>query len=301
MDYKPNYINLFYNGSLKERAILAKNHLKQCCLCPHECSIDRTRETGFCKASDKAIVASFGPHFGEETELVGTNGSGTIFFGYCNLRCVFCQNYELSFGGEGEVTSDENLAEIMIKLQDKYRCHNINFVSPTHFVANILNALLLAVEKGLRIPLVYNCGGYEKADIIELLNGVIDIYMPDFKYDAEGKGQKYSLVKDYPAQVKKSLIKMDRQVGGIKVDNKGIAYRGLFIRHLMMPGGLDETKKILDFISGELSPDCLVNIMDQYYPAHQAHRYTELNQRVTKEAWQEAMSYAKKLGLRTVM
>ena len=299
MAFQPNYIKLFRDNSLRKKADLAKKHLEQCCLCPHQCGVNRTIETGFCKASDKALVSSFGPHFGEEAELVGINGSGTIFFGYCNMRCVFCQNFDLSFDGEGDLISDEKLADIMIELQNKYHCHNINFVSPTHFIPNILAALIIAVNKGLSIPLVYNCGGYEKVEILKLLNGVIDIYMPDFKYNLQERGQKYSLAADYPTHVKQSLIEMDRQVGGLKVDDDGIACKGLIIRHLMMPGGLEETKQILDFISTELSKDCLVNIMDQYYPTHQAHKYKELTQRVTEEEWEKAIAYADKLGLRT--
>lgn len=301
MNIQPSYIKLFKDGTLEKKAQIAQKHFEQCCLCPHECRVNRTVETGFCKASDKALVSSFGPHFGEESVLVGFNGSGTVFFGYCNMRCVFCQNADLSFYGEGDLISNEELANIMIELQTKFRCHNINFVSPTHFVPNILAALLIAVEKGLNLPLVYNCGGYEKVDILRLLDGVVDIYMPDFKYIHEEQGRKLSNVKDYSTHVKQSLIEMDRQKGGLKVTDQGIAYSGLIIRHLMMPGGLDETKQILNFISKNLSKDCLVNIMDQYYPAHQAHKYEELNQRVTNEDWEEAVAYADKLGLNTVL
>ncbi|MFA5881609.1 MAG: radical SAM protein [Eubacteriales bacterium] len=298
MEYESSYIKLFQEGFLKEKADTARKHLEKCALCPHECGVNRKEKPGFCKASDKVLVSSYGPHFGEEAELVGTGGSGTIFFGYCNLRCVFCQNYELSFGGEGELISNESLAEIMLKLQDYYKCHNINLVTPTHFVPNILEALYFAAAKGLKIPLVYNCGGYERLETLRLLEGVIDIYMPDFKYNLEERGRKYSGVKDYPEHVKQSLKEMHRQVGGLKVDRRGIAYKGLIIRHLMMPGGLVETKEILDFIAKELCPDCLVNIMDQYYPAHRAHEYVELNQRVSGKDWKEAVAYAKKLGLR---
>lgn len=298
MNKQPGYIKLYQDGTLHQRADLAKIHLEKCILCPHECGVNRKLKPGFCQAPDKAIISSFGPHFGEEAELVGDNGSGTIFFGYCNLRCVFCQNFELSFGGEGEFISDESLAGIMIRLQNDYHCHNINLVSPTHFVPNVLAALVLAAEQGLQIPLVYNCGGYEKLETLKLLEGVVDIYMPDFKYNVEERGRRYSNVKDYPTQVKQSLEEMDRQVGGLKVDERGIAYRGLIIRHLMMPGGLAETKQILEFIAKELSKDCLVNIMDQYYPAHQADKYEELNQRVKKQDWDQAIAYARKMGLR---
>jgi putative pyruvate formate lyase activating enzyme len=244
------------------------------------------------------VVSSYGPHFGEEAPLVGHKGSGTIFFGYCNMRCVFCQNCELSFGGEGEIITNEELAEMMLKLQNYYRCHNINFVTPTHFVPNILEALLLAAEKGLALPLVYNCGGYERLETLAMLDGIIDIYMPDFKYHLAERGQKYSQAKDYPDRVKMALKEMDRQVGGLKLDAEGIAYRGMIIRHLVMPGGLEDTKEVLRFIKEELSPDCLVNLMDQYYPSHQAHQYQEISRRLTRKEFQEALQLAEKLGLR---
>ncbi|MDK2934305.1 MAG: putative pyruvate formate lyase activating enzyme [Clostridiales bacterium] len=270
----------------------------KCNLCPHECGINRKEKLGFCRASDKVLVASYGPHFGEETPLVGRNGSGTIFFGYCNMRCVFCQNCELSFGGEGEIIPNEDLAQIMLTLQNHYRCHNINFVTPTHFVPNILEALSIAAEKGLHLPLVYNCGGYEKLETLILLDGIIDIYMPDFKYHLAERGEKYSKVKHYPQKVKSALKEMDRQVGGLKTDKNGIAYRGLLIRHLMMPGGLEDTKKILKFIKEALSPDCLVNLMQQYYPAHQAFKYEELAKRLEPQEYKEAFIFAEELGLR---
>ena len=301
MDFQPGYIKLHQTGSLQQRANLAKKHIIKCTLCPHECEVNRTKNLGFCKATDQALVSNYGPHFGEEPELVGINGSGTIFFGYCNMRCVFCQNFELSFGGEGDLISNESLAQIMTSLQNNFHCHNINFVSPTLFVPHILEAIVIAVEKGLKIPLVYNCGGYEKLETLQLLDGIIDVYMPDFKFILDEKGIKYSNVKDYPSHVKQSLIEMDRQVGGLKLDHRGIANKGLIIRHLMMPGGLEETKLILEFIANELSKDCLVNIMDQYYPSHQAHKYKEINQEIKEQDWEKALSYATKLGLRTVL
>ncbi|KJS88149.1 MAG: radical SAM protein [Peptococcaceae bacterium BICA1-8] len=298
VSYEPNYLKL-KNILLKEKVIKAKKHLTECNLCPHMCGINRQKVLGVCRATDRVVVSSFGPHFGEEAPLVGKNGSGTIFFGYCNMQCVFCQNCELSFGGEGEVITNEDLAQVMLKLQ-KYRCHNINFVTPTHFVPNILEALLIAVEKGLRLPLVYNCGGYEKIETLYLLEGVIDIYMPDFKYHLAELGQKYSKVKDYPDKVKKALKEMDRQVGGLKLDEKGIAYRGLLIRHLMMPGGLEDTKGVLTFIKKELSPDCLVNLMDQYSPSHQAYKYEEISRRLSTNEYKDGLLFAKALGLRLV-
>lgn len=296
--YKPSYRKLLDLGELQERVKEAKKHLTECNLCPHECGVDRKKKLGFCRAHDKAVVSSYGPHFGEEAPLVGRHGSGTIFFGYCNMRCVFCQNCELSFGGEGEPVSNERLAEMMLALQNRYHCHNINFVTPTHFVPNILEALLLAAGKGLELPLVYNCGGYERMETLALLDGVIDIYMPDFKYHMAERGQKYSKVRNYPQMVKTALQEMDHQVGGLKTDEDGIAYRGLIIRHLMMPGGLEDTKEVLLFIKENLSPDCLVNLMDQYYPAHQAYEYEEIAKRLSRKEYMEALRFARELGLR---
>ena len=297
VSFQPSYTHLGSNG-LNEKVKEAKKHFTECNLCPHECGVNRKKAVGFCRAADKVIVSSYGPHFGEESPLVGENGSGTIFFGYCNMRCVFCQNCELSFGGEGEIISNKELADIMLTLQNHYHCHNINLVTPTHFVPNILEALSLAAKEGLSLPLVYNCGGYERLETLGLLDGIIDIYMPDFKYNFAERGENYSKVKDYPQKVKKALKEMDRQVGGLKTDKRGIAYRGVIIRHLMMPGGVDDTKGVLKFIKEELSPDCLVNLMDQYYPAHKAFEYEEISKRLTSEEYKEALLFAKELGLR---
>ncbi|MBA1335012.1 MAG: radical activating enzyme [Firmicutes bacterium] len=294
----PSYVELMRNGKLKEKAKEAGVHYRNCNLCPHECNVNRQVKPGFCRALDRVIVSSYGPHFGEENVLVGKNGSGTIFFGYCNMRCVFCQNCELSFGGEGKVMENGQLAEIMLDIQNRYRCHNINLVTPTHFVPNILEALLLAAQKGLELPIVYNCGGYEKTETLELLDGVVDIYMPDFKYSDDLLGEKYSMVKGYGDKVKQALAEMDRQVGGLKLNRNNIAYRGLIIRHLVMPGNLNNTKEILEFIKNNLSPDCLVNLMDQYYPAHRAFRYEEISRRLTRAEFVEVYNYARKLGLR---
>lgn len=294
------YIQLAENGILQKRVKQAKRHMKECYLCPHECGINRRKEIGFCRSNDQVIVASYGPHFGEEPSLVGKRGSGTIFFAYCNMRCVYCQNCELSFGGEGEVLTNEELAEIMLKLQEDYQCHNINFVTPTHFVPNILEALLIAAEDGLNIPLVYNCGGYERIETLTLLDGIIDIYMPDFKYDLPEWGERFSQIKDYPAKVKAALKEMDRQVGGLEVSEEGLAYRGLIIRHLLLPGAIEQTKRILDFIKKELSPGCLVNIMDQYYPAHHAFDFQELTKPISLKEYKEAVAYAKKIGLKFI-
>ena len=294
------YVKLLKNQQLEQRVLKAKEHLTKCNLCPHQCGVNRQEKLGFCRAPDKAVIASYGPPYGEAPPLVGHNGSGTIFFWYCNMRCVFCQNCELSFGGEGQIISNETLAEIMLLLQNHYHCHNINLVTPTHFVPNILDAVFLAAQKGLSLPLVYNCGGYENLETLALLDGVVDIYMPDFKYHLAERGSRYSKVKDYPEKVKLALKEMDHQVGGLKVNKDGIAYRGLIIRHLIMPGGLEDTKEVLKYIKQELSPDCVVNFMDQYYPAHQASRYSEISQRLSKREYKEALAFAQRLGLNLV-
>lgn len=296
--FKPGYLKLLATGALENRVQEARKHLTNCNLCPHECNINRKEKLGFCRATDQVVLAGFGPHFGEEQVLVGRNGSGTVFFGYCNMRCVYCQNCEISFGGEGELITNEELANIMVMMQERYQCHNINLVTPTHFVPNILEAVLLAAQQGLTLPLVYNCGGYERRETLALLEGIIDIYMPDFKYHVSEMGQNYSQVKDYSLKVKEALKTMDSQVGGLKTDASGLAYRGLIIRHLMLPGSLKNTLEVLKFIKEELSSDCLVNLMDQYYPAHKAFKYEKLARSLSSKEYKAAYQYARELGLR---
>ena len=297
MVHQPGYL-LLDRKELKKRVEVANRHLTECRLCPRECGTGRASGKGFCQAGAELKVSSFGPHFGEESELVGRRGSGTIFFAHCNLRCVYCQNYELSFGGEGSVCTSEQLAAMMLIIQDQYGCTNINLVTPTHYVPQILEAVYLATGKGLRLPIVYNCGGYESVETLKLLEGIVDIYMPDLKYSSEKWGRDYSQAADYFANVRLALLEMDRQVGGLKLDDQGLAYRGLLVRHLVLPGGLEETKGVLDFIKEELTPDTLVNLMDQYYPSNRAFAYPELSRRLTEKEFSEALSYAKELGLR---
>lgn len=300
MTKESSYLKTLEKGKLLEKVEEAKRHITNCELCPHKCGVNRIEEVGICKANDRAIVSSYGAHLGEERVLVGQRGSGTIFFGYCNLSCVYCQNYEISVYGEGDIVSNERLAQMMLTLQNDYGCHNINLVTPTHFVPNILEAVYLAAKSGLKVPIVYNCGGYESVETLKLLEGVIDIYMPDFKYSSAEFGGRYSKVKDYPKRAKESLKEMDRQVGGLKVDSKNIAYRGLLIRHLMLPGGLEDTKGVLEFIKMELSPDVLVNLMSQYYPSHKAFEYKEIAKRLDLIEYKEAYNYGKELGLRLI-
>lgn len=273
--------------------------LKNCELCPRKCHVDRTAgERGFCRTGDKPFISSWGPHYGEERPLVGRHGSGTIFFANCNLGCIFCQNYSISHLGEGHEISFENLASSMLELQSS-GCHNINLVTPTHQVPMILRSLEIAKEKGLVIPIVYNCGGYESLEVIKLLEGVIDIYMPDFKYSDPEMSMKYSDAKDYP-EVAKSVIKeMHRQVGDLVIEN-GIAKKGLLVRHLVLPEGIAGTKEVVSFISEEISKDTYINIMDQYHPCFKAFDHPPLNRRITDKEYKEAIQLAIKAGIKRI-
>lgn len=292
-----SYLNLLKEGALEDRIENLNKLVENCSLCPHLCGVDRNKTLGFCQGGQKSKVSSFGPHFGEESVLVGSKGSGTIFFAYCNMRCVYCQNHSLSFSGQGRNVSNEELAEMMLSIQNHYGCHNINVVTPSHFVANIVEAINIAAKKGLKLPIVYNCGGYESVEILKILDGIVDIYMPDFKYFSNETGEAYSQVEGYLPIVKAALKEMDRQVGGLKT-HKGITYKGLLIRHLLLPGKLDESKKILDFIKSNLSNDVMVNLMAQYKPANLAHNYPPLDRSLSFSDYLEIRSYAKKLGIR---
>ncbi|MCX7995237.1 MAG: radical SAM protein [candidate division WOR-3 bacterium] len=262
--------------------------LSPCRLCPRECGVDRLNgETGNCNAGLKPKVSSYHQHFGEEYCLVGRFGSGTIFFTHCNLHCVYCQNYDISQHGIGREITAERLAEMMIELQE-LGCHNINLVTPTPWVPQIVEALGIAQENNLTVPVVYNCGGYESVEILRMLEGIIDIYMPDVKYGDNEKGKKYSGVHDYWDVVKKALKEMHRQVGDLVIED-GIARKGLLIRHLVLPNGLSDTKNCLEFIANEISKDSFVNVMDQYYPAYNASRYPELNRRITPREYMSAL------------
>ena len=296
--FEPSYLRLHREGKLKERARLLRERLSSCDLCPHECGVNRLAgEKGFCRVAGEALVSSYGPHFGEERPLVGYGGSGTIFFTYCNMACVYCQNWEISHLGLGEETGAEELSRMMLALQAR-GCHNINLVTPTHQVAFIVEALVLAVEKGIKIPIVYNCGGYEKVETLRLLEGIVDIYMPDFKYWDEKVALKLSKVPRYPEVARAAIKEMHRQVGDLALDEEFIAKRGLIIRHLVLPGGLSGTEEILNWIARELSPNTYVNIMDQYYPCGDAWKYPPLDRRITKEEYEKALLAAKKAGLK---
>lgn len=283
--------------ALWEKVRCAETILKSCTLCPRNCGVDRTSgEVGFCRTADKPFVASWGPHFGEERPLVGRFGSGTIFFGHCNLGCIFCQNWSISHLGEGEEISFERLAKVMIGLQNS-GCHNINLVTPTHQMPMALRAIALAAESGLFIPIVYNCGGYESVEALKILEGVIDIYMPDFKCADPSVGLSLSDASDYPEVAKAALREMHRQVGDLVIDDKRVARRGLLVRHLVLPGGLSGTAEVMRFIAGEISTDTYVNIMDQYRPCYQASGHPPLDRRITEKEYEEAVKAAFRAGL----
>jgi len=285
---------------LEDKVRGAEAILKKCTLCPRKCEIDRTAgEKGFCKTGDKPFISSYGPHFGEEKPLVGRFGSGTIFMGNCNLGCIFCQNYSISHLGEGVEMSFEKLSDIMLSLQEQ-GCHNINLVTPTHQLPMILRSLLIASGKGLKLPIVYNCGGYESLDAIEILDGVVDIYMPDFKYIDPGMALKYSKAEDYPQAAMTAIKEMHRQVGDLITDKRGTAMRGLLVRHLVLPGGIAGTAGVVKFIAEKISKNTYINIMDQYHPCYKASDKPPLDRRITPEEYSEALKLATAAGLRRI-
>jgi putative pyruvate formate lyase activating enzyme len=298
MGFEPGYLKLLRSGQLQERVEEAYNRLKACDICPRECGVNRreSRKGAACRTGERAWVSSYNPHFGEETPLVGTGGSGTIFFAWCNLRCQYCQNAEISQLGEGREVEPDELATMMLRLQ-RMGCHNINFVSPTHIVPQILAGVLIAAQAGLQLSLVYNTGGYDSIKTLRLLDGVVDIYMPDMKYADESVAQRLSKVEDYPSVNQAAVAEMHRQVGDLRMDKHGVALRGLLIRHLVLPGGLAGTADIVDFLAEEISADTYVNIMDQYRPCYKARSYPELDRRITHEEYAEAVRLAERAGL----
>jgi putative pyruvate formate lyase activating enzyme len=282
---------------LWERAELALGRLEKCDLCPRACGADRLAgELGYCRSGRLARVSSFTPHFGEEPPLVGAHGSGTIFMTGCNLSCVFCQNYEISQLGEGKEVSAMRLAEMMICLADG-GCHNINFVTPTHFVPQILEALVEAREMDLSAPLVYNSGGYDSVETLRLLDGIFDIYMPDAKYGTDSAAKKYSDAPDYTRIMKAAIREMHRQVGPLEIDDGGVAVRGLLVRHLVLPEGLAGTAEVVRFLAEEVSPETYLNVMAQYRPCYKARNYPELSRPITLREYAEAVNLARVAGL----
>lgn len=294
---EPSYIKLYETGELRRRMEAALLLLESCTLCPRGCGVNRLGgEKGFCATGRRARVASYSPHFGEESPLVGRNGSGTLFISSCNLLCNFCQNFEISHANEGVEVDPEEMATMMLHLA-RTGCHNINFVTPTHVVPQVLEALLHAVPQGLRIPLVYNSGGYDKPETLALLEGVFDIYMPDFKFWDAHWAERYCRAPDYMEVAQNALREMHRQVGDLVLDDGGIAVKGLLVRHLVMPRGLAGTKEIMQFLAQQISPDTYVNVMDQYRPCGDAIHDDFINRRLTAREFRDAVDSARLVGL----
>ncbi len=295
--FEPAYIQTFKNGALSKKIEAARQLLSPCCLCPRKCNVDRLGgETGVCHTAALAWVSSYNSHFGEESPLVGSHGSGTIFFTHCNLMCLFCQNFDISHQGHGQEVTDDQLAAIMLALQQQ-GCHNINFVTPSHVVPQILAALEIAIPQGLDVPLVYNSGGYDRPSTLKLLEDVFDIYMPDFKFWDRDIAESACQAGNYAQVACKALKEMHRQVGDLVTDDAGIAQKGLIIRHLVLPGGMAGTREIMRFIAGEISTDSYVNIMAQYRPCGRAAEIKGLNTFLSPVDYQKALQAATEEGI----
>ena len=293
---QPSYLKLYREGHLPDRSEKFTGILKNCNLCPRNCRINRIKgEKGICRTGRNAMVSSFSPHFGEERPLVGMKGSGTVFFTNCNLLCNFCQNYDISHLGHGEEVSAGQLADIMLYLQ-KIGCHNINLVTPTHVIPQIIEALIIAIEKGLQLPIVYNCGGYDSVESLRLMEGVIDIYMPDFKFWDNRYAQMTCGVNDYREIALSAINEMYRQVGDLEIDEAGIAVKGLLVRHLLMPGKIAGTEHIIDFLA-DLSKETYLNIMAQYRPCGNSVHIDQLARRISVDQYNDALNYALQRGL----
>lgn len=295
--FEPAYITAAQSGKLAGKINNAQSILADCTLCPRQCHVNRSAgEKGICRTGERAMVSSFATHFGEEAPLVGRHGSGTIFFTHCSLLCGFCQNYDISHEGWGSEVTDAQLAAMMLSLQER-GCHNINFVSPTHVVPQILSAVGMAAENGLHLPLVYNCGGYERIETLRLLDGVIDIYMPDFKFWDGGIAETACQAPDYPEIVRQAVIEMHRQTGDLITDDRGFAQRGLLVRHLVLPDGLAGTRDVMRFIARSVSADTYVNVMSQYRPCGRAHEIPGLDRRPTPDEFRAALTAAGEEGI----
>ena len=295
--FEPSYIKLYESGELDERIERLYKILESCELCPRKCRVNRLEnEIGVCRSGKELMVSSYGPHYGQESPLVGRGGSGTIFLTNCNLLCVYCQNFDISHLGVGQVRTESQVADFMLRLQRR-GCHNINFVTPTHYTSQLIKATKIAMEIGLRLPIVWNCGGYENVRIIKLLDGIVDIYMPDMKYSEIEPAKKFSNAPDYFPRVKEVVKEMHRQVGDLNIDDRGIAKRGLLIRHLVLPNDLSGSEKVLEFIAEEISTNSYVNVMSQYRPAGKARQYVELSRYPTREEFNNAINIARNLGL----
>jgi putative pyruvate formate lyase activating enzyme len=297
-DFQPAYLDLHRTGELQRRGQKLWDMMESCQLCPRRCGINRlVGQEGFCQASAQLEVASYHPHFGEEKPLVGKAGSGTIFFTNCSLRCVFCINYQISQEGQGSSRSIEDLADMMLHLQ-KRGCHNINLVTPTHYSPHILLAVDMAAARGLKLPLVYNTCGWERLEILKMLDGVVDIYLPDFKYSDGKMAAIYSSSSEnYPQITQQALLEMHRQVGAAKTGADNLMRRGLMIRHLVMPNGVGGTRDVIRWIADNLPADTYLNIMSQYTPMYKAFDYPEISRRITKQEYRDAVGWAREAGL----
>ena len=295
---EPSYIRLYKTGELARRIEKALATMESCFLCPRKCRVNRLKgETGFCQTGRKARVASYHAHFGEEAPLVGTHGSGTIFISSCNLLCSFCQNYEISHNREGADVGPEQMASMMLQLADG-GCHNINFVTPSHVVPQLLEALPFAIEKGMKVPLVYNSGGYDSVETLKLSEGVFDIYMPDFKFWDNRWAERYCNAPDYREVALDALREMHRQVGELVTDDGGIAVTGLLVRHLVMPNEMAGSEKFFEFLAKEISPHTYVNVMDQYRPCGSAQKDEFIHRRIEMGEYREVIDAARKAGLK---
>jgi putative pyruvate formate lyase activating enzyme len=298
--HTPKYINTLQAGRLEKKIKQAEALMSSCTLCPRQCRVNRFEdEKGYCGTGKKAVVASYAPHFGEEPPLVGQNGSGTIFFSHCNLKCVFCQNADISIEGQGTEIDESQLAHIMLELQ-RSDCHNINFVTPTHVVPQILKALLIAANQGLRIPLVYNSSAYESLETLRILKNIIDIYMPDFKFMDEDASLQYCHAADYPEKAMTALMEMQDQAGELLVDYDGIACSGLIVRHLVIPGRLEETGRILSFLKDKVSAHTHINLMSQYRPLGDAFEFEALSRKTSVREFRAALQLGRDSGLKLI-
>lgn len=294
---RPSYIRLYEQGKLEQRIESALAMLEECRVCPRHCGVNRLAgQPGVCQTGRRAKAASYNAHFGEEDPLVGKKGSGTIFMADCNLLCLYCQNYDISHQGQGQKIGPSILASLMIDLAEA-GCHNINFVTPSHVVPQILEALPLAIEAGLNIPLVYNSGGYDRVETLRLLDGIFDIYMPDFKFWDNRSAERYCGVPDYRDRAREAVLEMHRQVGDLEMDRDGVAVKGLLVRHLVMPGGLAGTKDTARFLAEEVSPQTYINVMGQYRPCGRAHEFAEISRPLSGSELEKAKAEARQAGL----
>jgi putative pyruvate formate lyase activating enzyme len=298
----PSYIKLYHSGELKNRLGVLESRLQNCDLCPHSCRINRYKQAGGkCRSGANLIIASICDHHGEEPVLSGINGSGTVFFGSCNLKCVYCQNYQISQKMEifdQYLTTTNKTAEKIVRLQNEQHVHNINFVSPGHFVPQMVRIIYEAIPLGLKLPIVYNSNGFDSVDTLKLLDGIIDIYLPDFKYANEDSAYTYSGIKKYPQHAKQAIKEMYRQVGNLKTNRYNIAVRGLLVRHLVLPNALADSEKVLKWLAEEVSHDLAISLMAQFHPVHKAHNYPLLSRSVTYNEYNRVLNYMEKLNLK---